>query len=155
MSQGLKAFSLGLAAAAGFVTVVAMSGGGALARPLTPAEERHQPYDGVLPVCQDPAVLQRIARRLHQREEEYWSSGLEIVAYDKIRETGYRSNGIDYIPRRYCSASAIMNDGKVRRVSYSIGENLGIIGWGWGVEWCIAGLDRNLAWGAACRVATP
>lgn len=129
--------------------------GEANARPLTPAERRHIPYTGAMPVCQDQHILQRIARHFHQAEVEYWSSGLAIVAFDKVRETGYRSNGIDYIPRRYCHASALMNDGKARQVVYSVGEKLGMIGWGAGVEWCIVGLDRNYAWGRACKAAMP
>jgi hypothetical protein len=127
----------------------------AVARPLTPAEEREQPYASVLPLCADPAVLGKITSRFQAREDEYWSSGLQIVAYDKVRESGFRSNGLDYIPRRYCQAAVIMSDGKVRRVTYSIGENTGIIGWSWGVDWCIAGLDRNLAYGGGCRTAGP
>jgi hypothetical protein len=49
----------------------------------------------------------------------------------------------------------MMNDGKVRQVVYSIGENMSIIGWGPGVEWCIVGLDRNYAWGRGCMAARP
>jgi hypothetical protein len=125
------------------------------ARPITPAERRHQPYSGDLPGCHDPALLQRISRHFLQRENEYWSSGLQILGYEKVRETSYRSNGLDFIPRRYCRASAVMNDGKVRQVVYSIGENQSIIGWGPGVEWCIVGLDRNYAWGRSCMAAQP
>lgn len=125
------------------------------ARPITPAERRQQPYAGDLPVCHDPATLQRISRNFVKREKEYWSSGLEILVYDKIHETGYRTAGLDYIPRRYCGASALMNDGKVRKLVYSIGENQGVIGWGPGVEWCIVGLDRNYAWGRSCMAAQP
>ena len=128
---------------------------GAAARPLTPAEQRTHGYSSKLPLCQDPAVLGKIASRLSDRENEYWSSGLAIVSYDHVREVGFRSAGLDYIPRRHCNAAAVMTDGKVRRVTYAIGEDLGIIGWGWGVEWCIAGLDRNLAHGANCRAAGP
>lgn len=125
------------------------------ARPITPAERRQQPYTGDVPGCQDPAMLQRIARHFVQREREFWSSGLEIVRYDRIHETGFRTAGLDYIPRRYCGASALMNDGKVRKVVYSIRESQGVIGWGPGVEWCIVGLDRNYAWGRACLAAQP
>ncbi len=125
------------------------------ARPLTPAEERAEPYKGVLPVCEDMTVLGKITSRFQDREDEYWSSGLQILSYERVRETGFRTNGLDYIPRRYCEARVVMSDGKARRVTYSIGENAGIIGWSWGVEWCIAGLDRNLAYGAGCRAAGP
>ena len=37
-----------------------------------------------------------------------------------------------------------MNNQAVRDVSYSIDEDLGIIGWGFDVEWCVEGLDREL-----------
>lgn len=151
MSSKLKAAALAACAALG----VAASVLPADARPITPAERRHQPFTGDLPACHDASMLQRIARHFHQREREYWSSGLEILAYDKVRETSYRSTGLDYIPRRHCQASAMMNDGKVRQVVYSIGENMSIIGWGPGVEWCIVGLDRNYAWGRGCMAARP
>lgn len=151
MASKLKTAILTLCAAAAVVVSVIPS----IARPITPAERRQQPYWGNLPACYDQKMLQQIARHFLQREREYWSSGLEILAYDKIRETGYRANGLDYIPRRYCRASALMNDGKARQVVYSIGENQSIIGWGPGVEWCIVGLDRNYAWGRACMAAQP
>jgi len=151
MSSNLKA---------AFVTACAVIGLAAAAmpadaRPITPAERRHQPYTGDLPGCHDPALLQRITRHFSRRETEYWSSGLAILAYEKVRESAYRSSGLDFIPRRHCRASAIMNDGKVRQVVYSIGENQNVIGWGPGVEWCIVGLDRNYAWGRACMAAQP
>lgn len=125
------------------------------ARPITPAERRQQPYTGDLPACHDAALLQRISSRFVKAEKEYWSSGLEILGYEKVRETAYRSNGLDYIPRRYCHATAVMNDGKVRQVVYAIAESQSIIGFGPGVEWCIVGLDRNYAWGRSCTAARP
>ena len=30
-----------------------------------------------------------------------------------------------------------------------------MIGWGYGVEWCVVGLDRNLAYAPACSVLRP
>lgn len=126
------------------------------ARPLTPAEKRYvHPYDGLLPVCEDPAVLQRIFTRFQNSDRKYWSSGLQIIAYEGVRETGYRSTGLDYIPRRYCDAGLHMSDGRTRHLKYWVGKNLSVIGWGWGVEWCIVGLDRNLAFGGSCSAAEP
>ena len=147
-------FSLVLA---GFVAAGAQgfAAGQAEARPLTPAEKRYSPYDGVLPFCDDSGVLGKINDRFAGREREYWSSGLAIVGYDAIREIGYRSNGLDYIPRRYCKARVYMSDKKVREVSYWVGESLGPIGFGWGLEWCISGLDRNYAYGLDCKAARP
>jgi hypothetical protein len=143
----------------GFVALMAASmlcTGLANARPLTPAETRYSPYDGRVPGCGDPDVVSRIQSRFSQTEGEYWHSGLEIVGFDKVDEIGYRSDGADFIPRRYCVAQAIMNDQKLRTVSYSIGQDLGIIGFfGFGVEWCVAGLDRERSYAPNCKMARP
>jgi len=126
------------------------------ARPLVPAERRYAPYDGVLPACDDPAVAQRIGWNFRQREDEFWDTGLEILGFGAVREIGYKTNGLDYIPRRYCSARALLNDQKrPHQVYYAISEDLGIIGIGFGVEWCIVGFDRNDAYAPSCKMARP
>jgi hypothetical protein len=125
------------------------------ARPLVPAEERYLPYRIELPACGDSGVADYIQTHFREREEEFWKSGLEIIGFEQTDEIGFRTTGLDYIPRRYCVARAYMNDSKIRSVSFSIGEDLGIIGFGWGVEWCVAGLDRNNADAPNCKMARP
>ena len=128
----------------------------ALARPLVPAEQRHMSFSGDMPTCDDPSVLGRISSRFGARESKYWKSGLSISRFDRIAEVGYRTAGLDYLPRRYCMAQAIFDNGKSRKVTYAIAGDLGWLGvLGFGVEWCIDGLDRNLAYGAECRAARP
>lgn len=113
------------------------------------------PYTGVLPACNDPNVLSGIAGDFAARESGYWNSSLAIADFLDVRETGYRTNGLSYIPRRYCGARADFNDGRRRRVVYEIAEKTGFIGIGEGVTWCVAGLDRNHAFSPACRAAGP
>lgn len=148
------------------------------ARPTTPAERRYVPWSSLLPQCSDPSVLNRVQARFRERESDYWQSGLEITTFDRIRETGFRTTGLDYIPRRYCSARAVMNDQKVRAVTYSIAEDMDTTGGDalrsvlsslsfgllrdgpsvlshWGVDWCVSGLDRNYAYGTDCQAAKP
>jgi hypothetical protein len=124
-------------------------------RPLVPAERRYDPYSGQLPVCGDDLVLGQIQSRFHDRERSFWTSGLEIVGFGEVREIGMRSNGLDYIPRRYCMAQVLLNDRSAHTVSYAIAEDLGFIGWGFGVDWCVAGLDRNYAYAPDCQMARP
>jgi hypothetical protein len=143
-----------------FTAVLAVTGatifGVAHARPLVPAERRYLPYTGVLPACDDPAVFERIQGRFHDREAEFWNTGLEILGLMEVKEIGYKTNGEDFIPRRYCTAQAYLNDEKKpRQLSYSINEDLGIIGFGFGVEWCVSGLDRNDAYAPDCKMARP
>jgi hypothetical protein len=121
----------------------------------TPAEQRYSSYDADLPPCGDPGVLARISDRFQQKESEYWNSALQIGGYDRVRQIGFRANGLGYIPRRYCIARAQLNDRKPRAVIYAISEDLGIIGIGYGVEWCVVGLDRNLAYAPGCQAVRP
>lgn len=129
--------------------------GSANGRPLVPAERRYSPFDSVLPACDDPAVFARIQSRFHDREAQFWDSGLEIAGFERVREIGYRTNGEDYIPRRYCSARAYLNNAKWHSVYYSINEDQGIIGFGFGVTWCVEGLDRNYAYAPHCKMVRP
>jgi hypothetical protein len=124
-------------------------------RPLVPAERRYLPYYDMVPACDDPAVFERIQGRFHDREAEFWNSGLAIVGFERVTEIGYKTNGLDYIPRRYCSAWAYLNDAKWHSVFYSVDEDLGIIGYGFGVTWCVEGLDRNDAFTPRCKMARP
>lgn len=120
-----------------------------------PAEYRYPSYTGVIPPCSDSGVLGEITNTFGWRELQYWDSNLVIVGFDSTAESGYRTTGASFIPRRYCEAQALFNDGKRRRVVYNIGEALGFIGIGPGVTWCVVGLDRNHAFSPNCRAAGP
>jgi hypothetical protein len=98
-------------------------------------------------------VLSRIARHFRQREERFWNSTLTMGGVDRVRPVAFRPWGVDIIPRRYCTGRAQFSDGRYRRVNYAIIEDAGIIGWSWGVEWCVAGLDRHNAFAPGCRAA--
>ncbi len=144
-------------AAAGAILMTCMKG--SLAQPLRdenpPAELRMAPYSGQTPACADPSVLADIASGFVARESWYWNSPLAIVAFEGVVEAGLRNNGLSYIPRRYCRASAVFNDGLRRAVVYNIGESLGFLGGPPGVTWCVVGLDRNHAFSPDCRAAGP
>jgi hypothetical protein len=110
-------------------------------------------YDGVLPPCE--AALGTIASRFAQKEGQFWNSDLQILDFERVRETAFRPWVAGTIPRRFCSAVALVSDGRKHRVSYWIGEDTGMIGMTWGVEWCVVGLDRNWAYNPACKMARP
>ena len=146
----------------GVAALMMLAAAPAFARPIVPAEKRDIPWHADLPACDDPAVLDRLSSRFAAKESEYWSSKLEIVSYDKIGAYAYRANGADYIPRRYCGARALLNTGRRHWVVYTIGEELGIIGFAFGLadykfglEWCVEGVDRGWAYGPACAALRP
>ena len=115
-------------------------------------------YDALVPLCDDPGVLRQIHAKFSEKETVYWTSNLEIVGIDRIRQaSSFRpwTGAPQAIPRRFCSGMARTSDGAHHAIHYSIGENTGWIGMGWGVEWCVVGLDRNWAYNPACRMARP
>jgi hypothetical protein len=112
-------------------------------------------FTAALPSCDDPAALGKISTNFAQKEARFWNSGLQIVHYLSVRQVAFRPWAVHTIPRRFCTAQAVTSDGIKRRVNYSIIEDGGMIGATWGVEWCIVGLDRNLAYNPACRAALP
>jgi hypothetical protein len=121
----------------------------------TPAEARWAPFYPDMPACDDTGVLSTISGRFGQTQREYWNPDLSIMTFDRVREIGFRSNGLDYMPRRYCVASAAMSDQKQRTVVYDVGSNFGILGLTWGVEWCVVGVDPTFAYAPDCLAIKP
>jgi hypothetical protein len=110
-------------------------------------------YHGRVPPCD--AALGTISARFAGKERRFWASDLSIESFDKVRELAFRPWGPDAIPRRYCTARARLSNGRETTVHYSIAEALGLIGATWGVEWCVVGYDRNLAYAPNCKMALP
>jgi hypothetical protein len=110
-------------------------------------------YEGRVAPCE--SALGTITTQFWEKESQFWNSNLRITAYGEIRETAFRPWQSDNIPRRYCSADVMLNDGKMRVVHYSIIEDGGFAGYGQGVEWCVTGLDRNWAYNPGCKAARP
>jgi hypothetical protein len=112
-------------------------------------------YDAVVPLCEEAGPLDEIQSRFAAKESGFWNSSLAIVGFEKVRQVAFRPWHADAIPRRFCQAVALVNDGKKRPIYYSISEDGGFASFSWGVDWCVVGLDRNLAYNPACRMARP
>jgi hypothetical protein len=122
---------------------------------VVPAERRVLPYDANIPGCDNTGVLAKVAQHFAEKEAKFWNSNLQIVQYENVRRIAWRPWGLDYIPRRFCTATVWISDGRKTRVDYSVREDLGIISATWGVEFCVHGLDRNWAFNPACKMARP
>jgi len=145
-----------------FLTLAALMGYGVLG-PLAPSHAANwlektiymsgPRYDAVLPACD--AGLGIIAARFSQKEGRFWNSDLQILGFERVREIAFQPWAAGTIPRRFCSAVALVSDGRKHAVNYAIGEDAGMIGMTWGVEWCVVGLDRNWAYNPRCKMARP
>jgi hypothetical protein len=112
-------------------------------------------YDQVVPPCDYRAALDRIIGDFQIKEARFWNSRLQIVGLENIQQTALLPWAAQNIPRRFCSGTAVINDGARHAIFYSIAEDTGTIGIDWGVNFCVVGLDRNFAYGPACRAARP
>ncbi|BCJ90140.1 hypothetical protein IZ6_08750 [Terrihabitans soli] len=112
--------------------------------------------DGVrLPLCNSRGVFGSIAAAFHDKESEYWDSDLRLESFDEPIEVGYRPWGTEFFARRFCVVRAQVSDGVVREVHYAIIHKAGTLGIAHRVEWCVNGLDRNLAFAPGCKMAGP
>ncbi len=137
---------------------LAVSALAAAAREQIPAEKRIWPYSATVeyvPACNDPIVQRTLRRHFRQAERSYWNTGLAIAEVVEIRETAWRPNGLDLIPRRFCRGIALMSDNRRRAVDFSVIEEAGIIGLSWGIQWCVHGLDRHNTYAPGCLMARP
>jgi hypothetical protein len=129
----------------------------------TPAGARWAPFSSDLPKCDDGNVTSTISGRFNQTENEFWGGKNAVLGFERIREIGFRADGLSYIPRRFCVARVAVVDPRVppppRPETHTIVYNViaagGIIGWTWGVEWCVVGFDREHAYEPACEVLRP
>jgi hypothetical protein len=112
-------------------------------------------YDRPLPSCENRAALDRVIGDFQIKEARFWNSRLQIVGIENIQETAIMPWAAQSIPRRFCAGTAVINDGARHAIYYSIAEDTGMIGIDFGVNFCVVGLDRNLAYGPACRAARP
>jgi hypothetical protein len=134
------------------------------------AENRKFAYDAQLPACDSANVIGRIQSRFDGREAGFWNSALTLTTIDRVKETRFRPNGPDLIPRRYCTARATLSNGRHHMLQYNLVEDAGITGWhgslflglvrfptsaSYGLEWCISGLDRSWTYSPDCRMARP
>jgi hypothetical protein len=112
-------------------------------------------YSRDLPACDFPGALDRIIGDFRTKEFRFWNSELRIVGLENIRELDTMPWAAQSIPRRFCSGTAVINDTTRHPIYYSIGEDTGMIGMDFGVNFCVAGLDRNWAYNPECRSARP
>jgi hypothetical protein len=134
----------------------------AFSREITPAERRERAselslrtYDASLPACTDPAVLNNIASNFAHKERRFWNSEFQILAFERVQQVAWRPWGLDYIPRRFCTGTVVVNDGYKHKVNFSIREDLGFLGVGWGTDFCVDGFDRHYAYAPHCKQAAP
>lgn len=156
--ESLRRFALGAVAASAALAATGPASAGGNGPLRMPAENWTVPYSAsatAIPACTDPSVASKISGRFADAESSYWNSNLQIVSFANVRPVAFRPWGLDYIPRLFCTGTVVTSDGRKRTISFHIGQDTGIIGATWGVDFCIQGLDRQLAYAPDCKMAQP
>ena len=96
-----------------------------------PGYERSERH---VPACDFPGALDRIIANFHTKEYRFWNSELRIVGVENIHETAWLPWAAQSIPRRYCSGTAVINDGVRHPLFYSIAQAVDIGGRRWGIK---------------------
>ncbi|MFA6266785.1 MAG: hypothetical protein WC670_13860 [Pseudolabrys sp.] len=110
-------------------------------------------FDGDVPACE--AALGTITSRFESTQSGFWNSSVQILGYEKVRQVAFSPWARGTIPRRFCTATAEVSDGRKHRVDYFITEDGGMIGATWGVTYCLVGFDPSMAYSPACKMARP
>lgn len=102
--------------------------------------------------CAEGGVTSFIDHRFDYKARHYLRQDLDILAIHSIVNTHVqRSDETHPIQRVYCHAKADMSDGRRRDLWYMIESNMGFVGIGNRIRFCIAGLDPWHVDGRQCR----
>lgn len=112
-------------------------------------------YSRDTPPCDYPPALHEIINNFRTKEMRFWNSDLQIVGIEDMQESAYLPWAAQSILRRFCRGTALINDHTAHPIYYSIAPGTGMIGMGWGTNFCVVGFDRNWAYNPACRAASP
>ncbi len=102
------------------------------------------------PRCQDQSVLNWITGNFAWAERNQWHRGFiidEILSPQLRYQVNFRPTTIRH---DHCQAQALMTDGQVWRVYYTVERGQGFASIGDKVMYCIIGLDPWHIYGAAC-----
>lgn len=101
--------------------------------------------------CDRPSVLRRIEMRFAYAEHTNWHRGFLIEEINNPRPTlhPYAEPGI--IKREYCMADGLMTNGNTNVIFYTIEHNVGFVGIGTYVDFCVLGLDPWHVHDGECR----
>lgn len=107
---------------------------------------------GNFPACSEQRVLDYIKKRFVWTDEKLLKRGLRIEAIQRPHQNRKQSiTKTRTIGRLYCHGTAVMNDGRKRKIWYMIEADMGFASIRDSVEFCVSGLDPWHVYGAWCR----
>lgn len=112
-------------------------------------------WRGQLPSCEAPEVLAKVQRKIAYGSPRVLGYHLAIDDIAGISQNDVKAHGKGLIDRRYCSATALLTNGKQSEVVYLIEASQGFASIGFNVESCLPGYDRWRVYDGWCRSIRP
>lgn len=105
-------------------------------------------------VCSQQSVLKHIVSRFDYQVKHVPDMPMTAISsMGDIRLKRFEPKiNPSQIARTYCDATAVMSDGKQRKVWYLVEERQGFVTLGSNVEFCVDGYDKWYVYNASCSV---
>jgi hypothetical protein len=137
---------------AGLVCVMLAAGTAAAADFGVPRPPLAGPHAGVLPECSAPDVIARIVGKFAYQDARLIGSGVAVAGVDNARQKKLAAGGPSLVDVRYCTARALLSNGRTSEVVYIIeGPQKGKYSFGYAVESCLPAYDPYRVYGNGCR----
>jgi hypothetical protein len=102
--------------------------------------------------CESGAVISFINAGFDRHISTLLADDIAIADIDGAQERrAEKRAGHVMIERHFCHANAQMTDGKTRDLYYLIEKDMGFVGIGDNIEFCVSGLDPYYVYGNHCR----
>lgn len=105
-----------------------------------------------VPLCADAGLAGRVVDRFNEVERTYWNGQNTMVALAGMVQNGFHPARDDKVARRWCRGTALFADGVRRPIVLELSADTGFVGIGYGLSYCVQGLDRHFAYAPSCRV---
>lgn len=105
-----------------------------------------------IPLCADPGLAGRVVNQFNDVERTYWNGQHTLVSLAGMFENGFHPARDDKVARRWCRGIALFADGAQRQIVLELSADTGFVGIGYGLAYCIQGLDRHWTYAPNCRV---
>src|SRR4051812_6597200 len=103
------------------------------------------------PECDQPSVLDKIARKFADQDAVLIHSGLAIVSIDRVVQTRFKDGpSLTYV--RFCVGRALLSNGRTSEVVFIVEWPMkGKYSIGYAVESCLPGFDPFRVYDGGCR----
>lgn len=116
-------------------------------------DPRDCPNDETVPLCTEKNVVAAAQAFFDRANKAY--RVVKVKSLTHVREVLDHRRNPSPLMRRYCAATAMLDNGRTTSAHFFVEEDAGFVGISWAVEGCLMGYDKWRVYDGKCRVARP